>query len=101
MSSTAAQEDEGKVELGLLNGLVLDDFYGFVFPKNPLIQKRPRDLISKPLMLQQNLVGTSRLELLTPTMSRWCSNQLSYAPVVERDDSRTVPNDKPFFQNLI
>ena len=28
----------------------------------------------------RNLVGTSRLELLTPTMSRWCSNQLSYAP---------------------
>ena len=43
MSSTAAQEDEGKIELGLLNGLVLDDFYGFVFPKNPLIQKRLRE----------------------------------------------------------
>src|ERR1700754_2221175 len=27
-----------------------------------------------------NLVGASGLEPLTPTMSRWCSNQLSYAP---------------------
>ncbi len=26
------------------------------------------------------LVGARRLELPTPTMSRWCSNQLSYAP---------------------
>lgn len=28
------------------------------------------------------LVGTSGLEPPTPTMSRWCSNQLSYAPSV-------------------
>jgi hypothetical protein len=28
------------------------------------------------------LVGTSGLEPPTPTMSRWCSNQLSYAPEV-------------------
>ncbi len=27
-----------------------------------------------------NLVGTSGLEPPTPTMSRWCSNQLSYVP---------------------
>jgi hypothetical protein len=29
----------------------------------------------------KRLVGPSGLEPLTPTMSRWCSNQLSYGPM--------------------
>ena len=37
----------------------------------------------KRLFLKNFLVGLSRLELLTPTMSRWCSNQLSYSPILE------------------
>lgn len=54
-----------------------------------------------------NLVGLSRLELLTPTMSRWCSNQLSYSPAMltlAGNRARTLPRhtrkdktQKPFF----
>jgi hypothetical protein len=43
-------------------------------------QKQPLDFTRKRLLLLFDLVGTSGFEPPTPTMSRWCSNQLSYVP---------------------
>ncbi len=63
---------------------------GGKYPGNKKLKKKP------PLVIERlfNVVGLSRLELLTPTMSRWCSNQLSYSPKIltlAGDRARTLP----------
>ncbi len=52
----------------------------------------------------KKLVGTSGFEPPTPTMSRWCSNQLSYVPATKgaqcSSEPRNLQGKFPFFSNL-
>ena len=47
------------------------------------------------------LVGTIGFEPTTPTMSRWCSNQLSYVPPMDAHSRDTPKGVKLFFAKLL
>ena len=45
--------------------------------------REPPSAAARPAVQAPGYVVLSRLELLTPTLSVWCSNQLSYRTVME------------------
>ncbi len=47
------------------------------------------------------LVGTIGLEPTTPTMSRWCSNQLSYVPAMEAHSTEEGERVNYFLANYL
>ncbi|CAG9201826.1 hypothetical protein BVI434_1720010 [Burkholderia vietnamiensis] len=48
-----------------------------------------------------SLVGSIGFEPTTPTMSRWCSNQLSYEPKKPRIIERVFRQHKPLRENFL
>lgn len=48
-----------------------------------------------------SLVGSIGFEPTTPTMSRWCSNQLSYEPKKPRIIERVFEEHKPLRENFL
>tara|TARA_Y100001938_G_scaffold145970_1_gene223812 strand:+ start:347 stop:604 length:258 start_codon:yes stop_codon:yes gene_type:complete len=62
-------------------------------PKNPGNKK---GVAWRPLFI--DLVGTIGLEPTTPTMSRWCSNQLSYVPSMGAHSTQIFSGVNKFFR---
>ncbi len=58
-------------------------------------QAKKKGRVSDPFI---ELVGTIGFEPTTPTMSRWCSNQLSYVPSMGAHSKARRKRVKQFFR---
>ena len=66
------------------------------FPKTKRATLSDRPL--SPVLDGFELVGTIGLEPTTPTMSRWCSNQLSYVPSMGAHSTQIFSGVNKFFR---
>src|SRR5690606_25888674 len=70
--------------------------------KMPKQKGRPfRNRPSSPVLDGLHLVGTIGFEPTTPTMSRWCSNQLSYVPAMAAHFTEASRGVKRFYPKLL
>ncbi len=67
------------------------------FQNAEVLTSEPKKRVACATLLFE-LVGTIGFEPTTPTMSRWCSNQLSYVPSMEAHSKDSKKKVKRFFQ---
>src|SRR3990167_2944290 len=89
-----------KTEPGSLEVLYVSS-NGRMLPERPSSGKPPNKKRVAWATLFIELVGTIGFEPTTPTMSRWCSNQLSYVPSMGGHSTEALKRVNTFFANCL